>query len=74
MPERWRHSIGVARRAEQLTSAVPGEDEASTLVGPVGGTLTYAGQTVGPHGRTMAFAGGGLRFDELKISLDRHLS
>src|SRR4051794_6919676 len=25
-PERWRHTIGVARRAEDLASAVPGDD------------------------------------------------
>ncbi|MFI6073793.1 HD domain-containing protein [Actinoplanes sp. NPDC051343] len=32
LPERWRHSVGVARQAERLGNAVPGVAEFETLV------------------------------------------
>ena len=32
LPDRWRHTIGVARRAEQLAAAVPGPDQELLVV------------------------------------------
>lgn len=32
LPERWRHTVGVAGRAEQVSGSVHGGDEAETLV------------------------------------------
>ena len=31
-PERWRHSVGVARQAERLASAVPGATQVQVLI------------------------------------------